>query len=46
MRMETVPIALSQFSGINLGMIKRLSLELEPAAIVTAYVDNIDAVKR
>jgi hypothetical protein len=46
MRMETVPIALSKFSGIDLHKIKQLVLEPEPAGIVTAYVDNIHVVKR
>jgi hypothetical protein len=46
MRFETVPIALGKFTGVDLHKVKQLSLELEPAGIVTAYVDNIHVVKR
>ncbi|GAA0528078.1 hypothetical protein FHS83_002262 [Rhizomicrobium palustre] len=46
MALETVPIKLSLFSGVDLHKIKQLALELEPAGIVTTIVDNIHVVKR
>jgi hypothetical protein len=46
MRLETVPVPLSTFTGVDLHKVKQLILELEPAAIVATYVDNIQVVKR
>ncbi|MBB4951786.1 hypothetical protein F4556_007321 [Kitasatospora gansuensis] len=46
MRLETVPIALSAFTGINRHQVDRLVLELEPTSSATVYVDNIHLVKR
>jgi hypothetical protein len=46
MRLETVPVQLSLFAGVDLHKVKQLALELEPAGIVTAFVDSIHVVKR
>jgi hypothetical protein len=46
MRLETVPVPLSKFTGVDLHKVKQVILELEPTGIVTAYVDNLHVVKR
>jgi hypothetical protein len=46
MRLETLPIPLARFAGVDLHKVRQLALELEPAGIVTAFVDSIHLVKR
>ena len=41
-----VPVALSLFTGIDLHKVSRLALELDPAGIVTAFVDSVSVLKR
>jgi hypothetical protein len=46
MRLQTIPIALSSFAGVDLTKIDHLALDIVPDNDTHVFVDNIHAVKR
>lgn len=46
MRLETIPIPLSLFSGVDLNKVRQIALDLDPTSNPNVFVDNIHVVKR
>ena len=46
MRLETIPIALTAFTGVSLSAVAHLALDIVPGNNTHVFVDNISVVKR
>jgi hypothetical protein len=46
MRLETIPIALAKFTGVDLTKVAHVALDIVPTNDTHVFVDNVHAVKR
>lgn len=46
MRLETIPVALSGFTGVDLTQVASISLDVEPGNATHVFVDNLHVLKR